>query len=73
VRDALAHFLANRRSHAAADAFRGALCSYVRELRDGGMPPERVLVAVKGLLHGSPLAVIDDAVVWSVGAYFDAP
>ena len=71
LRDALADFLANRGSRDAAEHFRSALCAYVKDLRAADVPPERVLVIVKRLLHGTPPAVADEAVVWCVGAYFD--
>ena len=60
---------------------RSAVTTYVRNLRDAGTPPERVLVSVKGVVRESfcrelsaagARALLEDVVRWSIDAYYDA-
>ena len=62
-------------------ALRRAVERYARDLRRAGVPPERMIVAVKSVVrraavHRSPLPepehLIPDLVQWSVAAYFAA-
>ncbi len=46
----LAAFRAAREARAATPELRDAVCDFVRELKERGYPPERVLAAVKALL-----------------------
>jgi hypothetical protein len=46
----LAGVRAAREAHGATSELREAVCAYVRELKERGYPPERVLVVVKALL-----------------------
>ena len=46
----LAAVRAARAARAATPELRDAVCDHVRELKDRGYPPERVLIDVKGLL-----------------------
>jgi hypothetical protein len=46
----LAAVRAAREARAATPELRDAVCDHVRELKRRGYPPERVLIAVKGLL-----------------------
>jgi hypothetical protein len=41
---------AAREAYAATSELREAVCAHVRELKERGYPPERVLIDVKGLL-----------------------
>ncbi len=46
----LAVVRAAREARAATPELRDAVCDYVRELKERGYPPERVLIVVKALL-----------------------
>jgi hypothetical protein len=46
----LAGVRAAREAHAATSELREAVCAHVRELKERGYPPERVLIVVKVLL-----------------------
>jgi hypothetical protein len=71
-----------RAARAARDDLRAAVSAYAARLRADGAPPERMLVAVKGAVGadapppaGSDAAagaraVMDDAVRWSIEAYY---
>ena len=77
---------ARRETQASREALREAVCAYASALRADGARPERMLVAVKQAVGadsapvrpGSEAAngartVMDDAVRWSIEAYFTAP
>jgi len=49
-RQTVAAVRAARKARAATPELRDAVCDHVRELKRRGYPPERVLIAVKGLL-----------------------
>lgn len=66
---------------AARAALRRAVERYARDLREAGVPPERMIVAVKSLVRRAAVArdplteperLIPDLVQWSVAAYFAA-
>jgi hypothetical protein len=66
---------------AARAALRLAVERYARDLRREGVPPERMIVAVKGVVkrataapHPLPDAeqLVPDLVQWSIAAYFSA-
>ena len=61
------------------DAARSAVCSFVVQLREHGVPPERMLVDVKGVAREASVgvldptstrALVDDVVRWSVEAFY---
>lgn len=65
----------------ARTALRRAVERYARELRRSGVPPERMIVAVKSVVRRAAIApdplpepehLIPDLVQWSVAAYFAA-
>ena len=66
---------------AARVALRQAVEHYARDLRRQGVPPERMIVAVKGVVKRAtasahplpePEYLIPDLVQWSITAYFSA-
>jgi len=72
---------AARAGNFAAAGLRDAVCEYTRECRAAGLPPERVLVAVKaaaaavGLVHrgqGEPNQELERVVRWCISEYYRA-
>jgi hypothetical protein len=66
---------------AARAALRQAVERYARDLRREGVPPERMIVAVKGVVKRATAApqslpdaehLVPDLVQWSIAAYFSA-
>ena len=73
--------LVSERLATARAALREEVTRYVRALKQEGLPPERVLVAVKGVVlasdaNGLPLRDLEqlaaDASQWSIDAYYAA-
>jgi hypothetical protein len=58
----------------ATAAFKDSLCSYVGTLKANGLPPERMLAAVKELLRTTQPALdsslAEQAVKWCIEAYY---
>jgi hypothetical protein len=80
IRSALHHQL----NHAQPDlaGLREAVCAFVAMLRDGGVPPERTLVAVKEVIaslhvapnHAERLREVAGVITtWCVEEYYGAP
>jgi hypothetical protein len=68
-------------SAALRDQLRAAVTAYVRDLRDDGLPSERVVVLVKSAIREATPPELDpsearqlmaDAVRWTVEAYYEA-
>ena len=66
---------------AARSALRQAVEGYARDLRREGVPPERMIVAVKSVVKRATAApyplpdaehLVPDLVQWSIAAYFSA-
>ena len=81
--DALVRMADAARSQGAAirAELRPSVIAFVRRLRDDGVPPEAMLVEVKAVLRDAlpaeleprdAQALVDDAVRWSIDAYYDA-
>ena len=63
------------------EQLRATVVAYVRQLKADGLPPERVLVLVKAAVleatppefeRGEARALMEEAVRWSVEAYYEA-
>jgi hypothetical protein len=61
------------------DALKGAVCDAVSELRDGGAPPETVVVVLKALLEQAHIhqavinrrpALYEAVIAWGIEEYF---
>ncbi|HEU4640872.1 MAG TPA: hypothetical protein VFS44_00365 [Gemmatimonadaceae bacterium] len=71
---------AQRTRNFASTHLRAVVAAYARNARAAGVPPERLLVAVKTLVRDVALAEMNDwfrgvltdrAVAWTIEAYFD--